>query len=38
MLKADDATRQLRLQLCEQTARVLAKGLDLLGIEAPERM
>ena len=38
VLKADDATRQLRLQLCEQTARVLAKGLDLLGIEAPERM
>ena len=38
VLKADDATRQLRLQLCEQTARILAKGLDLLGIEAPERM
>ena len=38
VLKADDATRQLRLQLCEQTARVLATGLDLLGIEAPERM
>jgi arginyl-tRNA synthetase len=38
VLKAEDATRQLRLQLCEQTARVLAKGLDLLGIEAPERM
>jgi arginyl-tRNA synthetase len=38
VLKADDAARQLRLQLCEQTARVLAKGLDLLGIEAPERM
>jgi arginyl-tRNA synthetase len=38
VLKADDATRQLRLQLCEQSARVLAKGLDLLGIEAPERM
>ena len=38
VLKADDATRQLRLRLCEQTARVLATGLDLLGIEAPERM
>ncbi|MGZ4806042.1 MAG: DALR anticodon-binding domain-containing protein [Ilumatobacteraceae bacterium] len=24
--------------MCEQTARILAKGLDLLGIEAPERM
>ncbi|MGZ6982833.1 MAG: arginine--tRNA ligase, partial [Ilumatobacteraceae bacterium] len=38
VLKADEATRRLRLQLCEQTARILAKGLDLLGIEAPERM
>ena len=38
VLKADAETRALRLQLCEQTARVLAKGLDLLGIEAPERM
>jgi arginyl-tRNA synthetase len=38
VLKADDATRQQRLQLCEQTARVLATGLELLGIEAPERM
>ncbi|HEX2786058.1 MAG TPA: arginine--tRNA ligase, partial [Ilumatobacteraceae bacterium] len=38
VLKADEATRQQRLRLCEQTARVLAKGLDLLGIEAPERM
>ena len=31
-------TRRSGLLLCEQTARVLAKGLDLLGIEAPERM
>jgi arginyl-tRNA synthetase len=31
-------TRASRLALCEQTARVLAQGLDLLGIEAPERM
>jgi arginyl-tRNA synthetase len=38
VLKADPLTRLLRLRLCEQTARVLAKGLDLLGIEAPERM
>jgi arginyl-tRNA synthetase len=38
VLKADGASRALRLQLCEQTARVLGKGLDLLGIEAPERM
>jgi arginyl-tRNA synthetase len=38
VLKAEEPTRQLRLQLCEQTARALATGLDLLGIEAPERM
>ena len=34
----DDATRTSRLALCELTASVLARGLDLLGIEAPERM
>jgi arginyl-tRNA synthetase len=38
VLKAEPHTRAFRLVLCEQTARVLAKGLDLLGIEAPERM
>ena len=39
VLKADDeATKQSRLALCDLTARVLAKGLDLLGITAPERM
>ncbi len=39
VLKApDDATRASRLALCAITARVLASGLDLLGIEAPERM
>jgi arginyl-tRNA synthetase len=30
--------RRSRLAMCELTARVLARGLDLLGIEAPERM
>jgi arginyl-tRNA synthetase len=35
---ADDATRESRLKLCDLTARVLARGLSLLGIEAPERM
>jgi arginyl-tRNA synthetase len=34
----DDATRDSRLALCGLTARVLARGLSLLGIEAPERM
>ncbi|MEP7114310.1 MAG: arginine--tRNA ligase [Ilumatobacteraceae bacterium] len=38
VLKADPETRAFRIRLCEQTSRVLAKGLDLLGIEAPERM
>jgi len=39
VLKADDdATKQSRLALSDVTARVLAKGLDLLGIVAPERM
>ncbi len=38
VLKAADPTRSTRLVLCEVTARVLARGLDLLGIEVPERM
>jgi len=38
VLKAEAHTRAFRLRLCEQTARVLRTGLDLLGIEAPERM
>jgi arginyl-tRNA synthetase len=38
VLKADPQTRLFRTRLCQETARVLAKGLDLLGIEAPERM
>ena len=39
VLKAEDvATRHSRLALADLTARVLARGLDLLGIEAPDRM
>jgi arginyl-tRNA synthetase len=34
----DAATRESRLALCGVTARTLATGLDLLGIEAPQRM
>jgi arginyl-tRNA synthetase len=34
----DDAVRASRLALCALTAEVLARGLDLLGIDAPERM
>ena len=39
VLKAEDeATRRSRLRLCDLTRRVLADGLNLLGIEAPQRM
>ena len=39
VLKADDsAVRASRLRLCDLVRRVLADGLDLLGIEAPRRM
>lgn len=34
----DDTVRRSRLRLCDLTRRVLADGLDLLGIEAPPRM
>jgi arginyl-tRNA synthetase len=35
---ASPGERSSRLALCDLTARVLAQGLDLLGIVAPERM
>jgi arginyl-tRNA synthetase len=35
---ATDEERASRLVLCDLTARVLARGLALLGIEAPDRM
>ena len=39
VLKADDeAMRGSRLRLCDLVRRTLASGLELLGIEAPERM
>jgi arginyl-tRNA synthetase len=34
----DDATKASRLALCDATARVLERGLGLLGIESPEQM
>ena len=34
----DERTRDSRLALCDLTARVLAQGLQLLGIETPEKM
>ena len=39
VLKADDeATRNSRLRLCDLTRRTLRGGMELLGIESPERM
>lgn len=38
VLKSDGATQHSRLVLCDSTARVLKQGLDLLGVEVPERM
>ncbi len=38
VLKADEPVRASRLALCDLTARTLARGLELLGIEAPEQM
>src|SRR5262249_44604282 len=38
VLKADQPTRASRLALCALTARTLARGLDLLGIEAPDQL
>jgi arginyl-tRNA synthetase len=38
VLKADEPTRTSRLALSELTARTLRCGLDLLGIQVPEKM
>jgi len=38
VLRADADVRASRLALCDLTARVLAHGLDLLGIATPEHM
>jgi arginyl-tRNA synthetase len=38
VLRADATVRDSRLVLCDVTARTLALGLGLLGVEAPERM
>ncbi len=38
VLKSEEPARSSRLALCELTGRVLAKGLDLLGIQVPQRM
>ncbi|HQV57406.1 MAG TPA: arginine--tRNA ligase, partial [Ilumatobacteraceae bacterium] len=38
VLRAEGDVRDSRLFLCEMTARVMHRGRDLLGIDAPERM
>ena len=38
VLKSDEPIKSSRLALCELSARVLEKGLGLLGIRCPERM
>lgn len=38
VLKSEGTTRTSRLALCATTVHVLTTGLDLLGIQAPERM
>ena len=38
VLKSEGITRHSRLVLCQATARVLKQGLDLLGVDVPERM
>ena len=38
VLKADEPARATRLALCELTGRVLQRGLELLGIQVPEKM
>jgi arginyl-tRNA synthetase len=38
VLQSEEPTRSSRLALCDVTARTLAIGLDLLGIEHPEQM
>lgn len=38
VLVDDEATKQRRLALCAATKAVIANGLDLLGVSAPEKM
>ena len=38
MLGEDPATTRARLFLCRALAQVLANGLSVLGVSAPERM
>jgi arginyl-tRNA synthetase len=35
---SEGGDEDLRIALCEATRRVIAQGLDLLGVEAPDEM
>jgi arginyl-tRNA synthetase len=37
-LKADEGVRESRVRLCNLVARTLRTGLQLLGIETPDRI
>lgn len=37
-LKAEEGVRESRIRLCRSTAAILRKGLELLGIETPDRI
>jgi arginyl-tRNA synthetase len=38
VLKAEEPARSTRLALCDLTGRILKKGLELMGIQVPEKM
>ena len=38
VLKSEESVRESRLLLCQMTARIIARGLGLLGISTVERM
>ena len=38
VLQSEEPLRSSRLLLCDVTARAMAAGLDLIGIEHPEQM
>jgi arginyl-tRNA synthetase len=38
VIQSQEPTKSSRLQLCDLTARTMALGLDLLGIQHPDQM
>ena len=37
-LKAEEGIRESRIKICSLTAKILKQGLNLLGINSPERI